>query len=78
MHSQIIYALFPPRYLAYVAICIALIQEITKKENTEDVQKCTSAPAESSELQEEILFNPNVFTEFKLAGNPKVTWIFTL
>ncbi|XP_048329363.2 clustered mitochondria protein isoform X1 [Ziziphus jujuba] len=45
------------------------IQDITKEENTEDVQECASAPAESFESQEGILFNPNIFTEFKLAGN---------
>lgn len=36
---------------------------------SEDVQEGVSTPAEPSETQEEILFNPNVFTEFKLAGN---------
>ncbi|XP_062093707.1 clustered mitochondria protein [Humulus lupulus] len=42
------------------------IQDVTKEEKTEGV------PAHddyTSGSQEEILFNPNVFTEFKLAGN---------
>lgn len=57
-----------------MAVCIVLYQKITK-ESSVDGKNCDSAPAESSELQEEILFNPNVFTEFKLAGNPEVTQI---
>ncbi|KAL5549761.1 hypothetical protein UlMin_004992 [Ulmus minor] len=40
-----------------------------KEEKTEDVQEQRSATAETSESHEEILFNPNVFTEFKLAGD---------
>ncbi|GAV85691.1 eIF3_p135 domain-containing protein/CLU domain-containing protein/TPR_12 domain-containing protein [Cephalotus follicularis] len=37
----------------------------------EAAKKWGSAPADCSESHEEILFNPNVFTEFKLAGNPE-------
>ncbi|EXB93784.1 Protein KIAA0664-like protein [Morus notabilis] len=43
-----------------------------EEKKTEDAQESTSAPAENfeqqEEIQEELLFNPNVFTEFKLAG----------
>eukprot|EP00262_Sarcandra_glabra_P005883 TRINITY_DN1781_c0_g3_i2.p1 TRINITY_DN1781_c0_g3~~TRINITY_DN1781_c0_g3_i2.p1 ORF type:complete len:757 (+),score=150.81 TRINITY_DN1781_c0_g3_i2:295-2271(+) len=35
------------------------------------VTECDSAPAESCTLSEEILLNPNVYTEFKLAGSPE-------
>ncbi|PRQ38151.1 putative clustered mitochondria protein [Rosa chinensis] len=44
-------------------------QDIAEKEKTIDAQEIVSPPAESSESREETLFNPNVFTEFKLAGN---------
>jgi hypothetical protein len=30
-------------------------------------------PAESNDSADEILFNPNVFTEYKLAGSPEVS-----
>jgi hypothetical protein len=30
-------------------------------------------PAESNDSNDEILFNPNVFTEYKLAGSPEVS-----
>ena len=30
-------------------------------------------PAESNDSTDEILFNPNVFTEYKLAGSPEVS-----
>ncbi|XP_044489464.1 clustered mitochondria protein-like isoform X2 [Mangifera indica] len=40
-----------------------------KEEKNETVQECASTPIESSESCEEIQFNPNVLTEFKLAGN---------
>ncbi|PON86259.1 N-terminal acetyltransferase A, auxiliary subunit [Trema orientale] len=41
-------------------------QEVTKEEKTEGVPALDD---NTSGSQEEILFNPNVFTEFKLAGN---------
>ncbi|XP_065003313.1 clustered mitochondria protein isoform X4 [Musa acuminata AAA Group] len=34
-------------------------------------EECASAPSVHSISSEEILLNPNVFTEFKLAGNPE-------
>ena len=34
-----------------------------------------SSPTESTESCEEVFFNPNVFTEFKLAGSPEVNVI---
>uniref|UniRef100_A0A5B6Z148 Clustered mitochondria protein homolog n=1 Tax=Davidia involucrata TaxID=16924 RepID=A0A5B6Z148_DAVIN len=44
-------------------------QDMTKEGENEAVQECGSAPASGQELCEEISFNPNVFTEFKLAGS---------
>ncbi|KAM1139461.1 hypothetical protein ACFX13_040353 [Malus domestica] len=46
-------------------------QDITKEGNATDAQEIASPPpsTDSSDPCEEILFNPNVFTEFKLAGN---------
>ncbi|KAJ0038996.1 hypothetical protein Pint_24071 [Pistacia integerrima] len=43
--------------------------DTTKEEKIEAVQECASTPIESSESCEEIQFNPNVLTEFKLAGS---------
>lgn len=40
-----------------------------KKESTKE---CGCAHAARGEMCEEILFNPNVFTEFKLAGSQEV------
>lgn len=40
-----------------------------REEGTDAVQQCAPASAEISESYDEILFNPNVLTEFKLAGN---------
>lgn len=44
-------------------------QDVTKGGKVEAVQECPSAPEESSDSCDGILFNPNVFTEFKLAGS---------
>ncbi|CAI8596196.1 unnamed protein product [Vicia faba] len=41
------------------------------EEKTEDVKEHASAPSEVSVSKEDIVFNPNVFTEFKLAGSPE-------
>ncbi|EEF49189.1 clustered mitochondria protein [Ricinus communis] len=46
-------------------------QEIVQEGKVETVEECASAPSVGSESYDEILFNPNVFTEFKLAGNPE-------
>ncbi|KAJ0094576.1 hypothetical protein Patl1_17251 [Pistacia atlantica] len=43
--------------------------DTTKEEKIEAVQECASTPIKSSESCEEIQFNPNVLTEFKLAGS---------
>ncbi|KAA8520267.1 hypothetical protein F0562_014523 [Nyssa sinensis] len=45
------------------------MQDMTKEGENEAVQECGSALASGGELCEEISFNPNVFTEFKLAGS---------
>ncbi|KAL2330845.1 hypothetical protein Fmac_018426 [Flemingia macrophylla] len=43
----------------------------TKKEKTEDVIELASGTAKASGGCEDIVFNPNVFTDFKLAGSPE-------
>lgn len=43
----------------------------TKEEKTEDVKEFASVTAKASDGCEDIVFNPNVFTEFKLAGSPE-------
>ena len=47
-------------------------QEIAKEGKADTVEESAPALAGSSESSEEILFNPNVFTEFKLSGDPEV------
>lgn len=54
----------------FLARCVGL-QEITHKGRVETVEECASGSCES---HDEILLNPNVFTEFKLAGNPEVNF----
>lgn len=49
-----------------------IMQDLSKEEKTEDVKELTSASAEGSDCYEAIVFNPNVFTEFKLAGSQEV------
>ncbi|CAK7330747.1 unnamed protein product [Dovyalis caffra] len=44
-------------------------QEIAKEGKADTVEECAATHAGSPEPCEEILFNPNVFTEFKLSGN---------
>ncbi|KAJ6424643.1 hypothetical protein OIU84_025423 [Salix udensis] len=46
-------------------------QEIAKEGKADIVEESAPPPAGSSESHEEILFNPNVFTEFKLSGDPE-------
>lgn len=48
------------------------LQDIIEKEKISNAEEIVSPPAEISEPREEILFNPNVFTEFKLAGSAEV------
>ncbi|KAK7401524.1 hypothetical protein VNO78_13070 [Psophocarpus tetragonolobus] len=43
--------------------------DAAKEEKTEDVKKIASVTAKASDGSEDIVFNPNVFTEFKLAGS---------
>lgn len=46
------------------------LQELSNEGgNHADLKECRTSPIESSDSQEELLFNPNVFTEFKLAGS---------
>ncbi|GMY22327.1 clustered mitochondria protein isoform X4 [Fagus crenata] len=47
-------------------------QNITKEGRDENVKDCASSQAET-EPREEILFNPNVFTVFKLSGNQEAS-----
>ncbi|XP_027340006.1 clustered mitochondria protein isoform X2 [Abrus precatorius] len=44
-------------------------QDSTQEKKTENVKELVSAAAEVSDHSEDIVFNPNVFTEFKLAGS---------
>ncbi|KAB5541065.1 hypothetical protein DKX38_014039 [Salix brachista] len=46
-------------------------QDIAKEGKADTVEESAAAPARTSESCEEILFNPNVFTEFKLSGDPE-------
>ncbi|KAJ6964710.1 clustered mitochondria protein-like [Populus alba x Populus x berolinensis] len=46
-------------------------QAITIEGKADTVEESAPPLAGSSESHEEILFNPNVFTEFKLSGNPE-------
>ncbi|KAJ6315428.1 hypothetical protein OIU78_018837 [Salix suchowensis] len=46
-------------------------QEIAKEGKADIVEESAPPPAGSSESHEEILFNPNIFTEFKLSGDPE-------
>ncbi|CAL0310303.1 unnamed protein product [Lupinus luteus] len=43
--------------------------DLANKEKTDDAKELAAAAAEASDRYEEIVFNPNVFTEFKLAGS---------
>lgn len=56
-----------------MVICFnCFLQDLAKEENTDDVNEPASASSEASVRYDEIVFNPNVFTEFKLAGSPEV------
>ncbi|CAH2080623.1 unnamed protein product [Thlaspi arvense] len=44
-------------------------QDVESHAKHEAVHECGSGPAGNGEVYEEISFNPNVFTEFKLAGS---------
>lgn len=44
-----------------------------KEKKTEDAKELSSASAEGSNHYDEIVFNPNVFTEFKLDGSQEVS-----
>lgn len=47
------------------------MQDIAKETTRDPVEEVVSAATEF-ETTEQISFNPNVFTEFKLAGSPQV------
>ncbi|GMY22320.1 isoform 2 of clustered mitochondria protein [Fagus crenata] len=49
-----------------------VVGNITKEGRDENVKDCASSQAET-EPRQEILFNPNVFTEFKLSGNQEAS-----
>ncbi|XP_052211359.1 clustered mitochondria protein [Diospyros lotus] len=46
-----------------------LDKDVPKEDKHESVQESGPIPADNGDTSEEISFNPNVFTEFKLAGN---------
>ncbi|KAL2326480.1 hypothetical protein Fmac_025538 [Flemingia macrophylla] len=46
-------------------------QNFMKEKKSKDAKEHFSASPESSDHLDEIVFNPNVFTEFKLAGSPE-------
>ncbi|XP_042511663.1 clustered mitochondria protein [Macadamia integrifolia] len=48
-------------------------QSTKGKEDIKAAKDCNSSPAEGGALCEEVLLNPNVFTEFKLAGTQEET-----
>ncbi|KAK7405463.1 hypothetical protein VNO78_06781 [Psophocarpus tetragonolobus] len=45
--------------------------DLMKKKKNEDAKELFSASAENYDHEDEIVFNPNVFTDFKLAGSPE-------
>ncbi|VAI60166.1 unnamed protein product [Triticum turgidum subsp. durum] len=47
-------------------------QAVSAEEHDKSDESPASTPAESNDSTAEILFNPNVFTEYKLAGSPEV------
>lgn len=49
-------------------------QQDTVEGEKQKIQECGSC-TKTEDASKEILFNPNVFTEFKLAGNPEVAYI---
>ncbi|KAL1300799.1 clustered mitochondria protein isoform X1 [Arachis hypogaea] len=46
-------------------------KELTNEKTTENAEEVSSASAGGYDNCDEIVFNPNVFTEFKLAGSPE-------
>lgn len=56
---------------ATVAAASAESQEIIQEKKVETVDEHASGPSVSSESYDEILFNPNVLTDFKLDGSPE-------
>lgn len=56
-----------------MALCFnCFLQDLTVEEKAEDAKGHASASTETSGCKDEITFNPNVFTGFKLAGSPEV------
>lgn len=51
------------------------LQDSIDEKKTEDVKEFASVTAKASDGSEDIVFNPNVFTEFKLAGSPEVFFL---
>ncbi|RDX77533.1 Clustered mitochondria protein, partial [Mucuna pruriens] len=47
------------------------LQDLMKEKKNEDAKELLSLSGESYDHHDEIVFNPNVFTEFKLAGSPE-------
>jgi hypothetical protein len=48
-------------------------QAVSVNRADKSVESPAPTPAESNDSIDEILFNPNVFTECKLAGSPEVS-----
>lgn len=60
-----------PFYSGFISFrCFA--QDVPEVGEKESAEGCSCPHAVIGENCEEILFNPNVFTEFKLAGNQEV------
>lgn len=55
-----------------------MIQHLVFFQNAETCEKDSGeercCESEKKDISQEILFNPNVFTEFKLAGSPEVIY----
>ena len=66
-------AMISPLIFCYTwPFLLLFLQDITKDGKDENVKDCASLSAQT-ESYDEILFNPNVFTEFKLAGSQEAS-----
>lgn len=63
----------PQNFIICTSYCFS--QDLTIEGKIEAAPDSASAHAESTESCEEMFFNPNVFTEFKLAGSPEVNFV---
>ena len=70
-----LFMILPVNYCSCICYCW-ISQDVSKEGKHEAAQECCPASIGDGDRCDEISFNPNAFTEFKLAGSQEVSIVY--